>query len=127
MAAAKWNPERVIVAFAPGADPGDTWHVPLLVDRCPRPAAALAPLLAALVDRGLATTNDASVLAAFDVRCPLPLTLPTLDGVPATAILWVAPERIKVVVDSTSWRSAKFDFLARVIWRSMTGRVLVDH
>ena len=127
VAAAKWNPERVIVAFAPGADPGDTWHVPLLVDRCPRPAAALAPLLAALVDRGLATTNDASVLAAFDVRCPLPLTLPTLDGVPATAILWVAPERIKVVVDSTSWRSAKFDFLARVIWRSMTGRVLVDH
>jgi hypothetical protein len=46
---------------------------------------------------------------------------------PATATLWVAPERIKVVVDSTGWRSAKVDFLARVIWRSMTGRVLVDH
>ncbi len=117
----------MIVAFAPGADPGDTWHVPLIVDRRPRPAEALAPVLAALVDRGLATTIDASVLAAFDVRYPLPLAVPTLDGVPATATLWVAPERIKVVVDPTGWRSAKVDFLARVIWRSMTGRVLVDH
>ena len=127
VAAAEWKPEQVIVAFAPGADPGDTWHVPLLVDRRPRPSEALASLLAALVDRGLATTNDALVLASFDLRCPLPLTFPTLDGVPATATLWVAPERIKVVVDSTGWRSAKVDFLARVIWRSMTGRVLVDH
>lgn len=127
VAAAKWNAHHVIVAFAPGADPGDTWHVPLLVDRRPRPSEALAPLLAALVDRGLATTNDAFVLASFDARCPLPLTVPTLDGVPATATLWVAPERIKVVVDPTGWRSAKVDFLARVIWRSMTGRVLVDH
>lgn len=127
VAAAKWNAHHVIVAFAPGAEPGDTWHVPLLVDRRPRPSEALAPLLAALVDRGLATTNDAFVLASFDARCPLPLTVPTLDGVPATATLWVAPERIKVVVDPTGWRSAKVDFLARVIWRSMTGRVLVDH
>jgi hypothetical protein len=127
VAAAEWKPEQVIVAFAPGADPGDTWHVPLLVDRRPRPSEALASLLAALVDRGFATTNDALVLASFDVRCPLPLTFPTLDGVPATATLWVAPERIKVVVDPTGWRSAKVDFLARVIWRSMTGRVLVDH
>jgi len=127
VAAAKWMPERVIVAFAPGADPGDTWHVPLLVDRRPRPAEVLAPLLDALVDRGLATTNDASVLAAFDARCPLPLTAATLDGVPATATLWVAPERIKVVVDPTGWCSAKVDFLARVIWRSVYGQVLVDH
>ncbi len=127
VAAAEWKPEQVIVAFAPGADPGDTWHVPLLVDRRPRPSEALASLLAALVDRGLATANDALVLASFDVRCRLPLTFPTLDGVPATATLWVAPERIKVVVDSTGWHSAKVDFLARVIWRSMTGRVLVDH
>jgi len=127
VAAAKWKPERVIVAFAPGADPGDTWHVPLLVDRRPRPAEALAPLLAALVERGLATTNDASVLAALDVRRSLPLTVPTLDGMPAAVILWVAPERIKVVVDPTGWRSAKVDLLARVIWRSVSGQVLVDH
>lgn len=127
VAAAKWKPEHVIVAFAPGADPGGTWHVPLLVDRLPRPCEALAPLLAALVDRGLATSNDALVLSSFDERRPLQLSDSTLDGVPAAVTLWVAPERIKVVVDSTGWRSAKVDFLARVIWRSMTGRVLVDH
>jgi hypothetical protein len=127
VAAAQWRPEHVIVAFAPGADPGDTWHVPLIVDRRPRPAEALAPVLAALVDRGLATNIDASVLTAFDVRYPLPLAVPTLDGVPATVTLWLAPERIKVVVDPTGWRSAKVDFLARVIWRGMTGQVLVDH
>ena len=57
----------------------------------------------------------------------LPLADPTLDGVPASATLWAAPERIKVVVDPTGWRSAKVDFLARVIWRSATGHVLVDH
>jgi hypothetical protein len=39
----------------------------------------------------------------------------------------VAPERIKVVVDPTGWCSAKVDFLARVIWRSVYGQVLVDH
>ena len=66
------------------------------------------------------------MLASFDVRCPLPLTVPTLDEVPATATLWVAPERVKLVVDPIGWRSAKVDFLARVIWRSRSGRVLVD-
>jgi hypothetical protein len=124
---AEWSPDHVIVAFAPGSDPGDTWHVPLLVDRRPRPAAALRPLLAALVDRGLTQAGAASALAAFDVRRPLPLPGATLDGVPATATLWVAPERIKVVVDARGWRSAKVDFLARVVWRSITGAVLVDH
>ena len=115
------------MAFASGADPGDTWHVPLLVDRRPRPAEALRPLLAALVDRGLATTDSADAIAGYDVRRALPLAAPTLDGVPASATLWAAPERIKVVVDPPGWRSAKVDFLARVIWRSVTGQVLVDH
>lgn len=127
VAATRWPVDRVIVAFAPGTDPGDTWNVPLPVDRHPRPAQALVPLLAALVERGLATTADAQAIGAFDVRRTLPLANPTLDGVPATATLWVAPERIKVVVDPTGWRSAKLDFLGRVIWRSVTGQVLVDH
>lgn len=127
VAAARWPLGRAIVAFAPGADPGDSWNVPLLVDRHPRPAQALGPLLTALVERGLTTVEDARAIGAFDVRRALPLTDPTLDGVPATATLWVAPERIKVVVDPTGWRSAKLDFLGRVVWRSVTGRVLVDH
>lgn len=125
--AAEWRPEHVIVAFAPGPDPGDMWHVPLIVDRRPRPTEALRPLLAALVDRGLATTESAAAIAGYEVRRSLPLDDPTLDGVPASATLWAAPERIKVVVDPTGWRTAKADFLARVIWRSVTGEVLVDH
>lgn len=32
VAAAKWKPEHVIVAFAPSADPGDIWRFPLLVN-----------------------------------------------------------------------------------------------
>lgn len=127
VAAAEWRPENVIVAFASGADPGDAWHVPLLVDRRPRPAEALRPLLAALVERGLATTDSAAAIAGYDVRRSLPLDDPTLDGVPASATVWAAPERIKVVVDPTGWRTAKADFLARVIWRSATGEVLLDH
>ena len=126
-AAAEWMHDHVIVAFAPGEEPGDTWHVPLLVDRRPRPADTLRPLLAALVDRGLATSESAAAIAGYDVRHPLPLADPTLDGVPASATVWAAPERIKVVVDPTGWRSAKVDFLARVIWRSAAGHVLVDH
>lgn len=121
------DPRGAIVAFAPGDDPGDTWHVPVLVDRSPQPADALRPLLSALVDRGLSTGAAADAIAQFDVRRPLNLAHPTLDGVPATATLWAAPERVKVTVDATGWRGAKVDLLARVIWRSVTGDVLIDH
>lgn len=124
---AQWPQHHVIVAFAPGDDPGNTWHVPLLVDRRARPAEALRPLLRALIARGLTSPDLAEAIATFDVRDTLPLQNPTLDGMPALATLWVAPERIKVVVEPGLWRSAKVDLLARVIWRDIAGRVFVDH
>jgi len=124
---AKWHVRNVIVALPPGTDPGDTWHVPLLVDRSARPGAALLPLLRALIAKGLTTMELADAVANFDVRSPLPLHNPTLDAVPAVATLWTAPERIKVVVEPGRWRSAKVDLLARVIWRNVAGEVFVDH
>jgi hypothetical protein len=124
---AAWEAGHVIVALPAGADPGDTWHVPLLVDRSPKPAAALLPLLRSLIARNLTTPELANAMAHFDVRTALPLHHAMLDGVPALATLWASPERIKVVVQPGQWRSAKIDLLARVIWRDISGKVFIDH
>jgi hypothetical protein len=124
---AGWNSRNAIVAVPPGADPGNIWHVPLLVDRRTKPAAALLPLLRALITRNLATSELVDAMANFDVRAALPLHNATLDGVPALATLWASPERIKVVVQPGEWRSAKIDLLARVIWRDISGRVFINH
>jgi len=127
LTAARREPHPAIVAFAAGADPGDAWHVPVMLDRMPKPGEAALPLLGELVRRGLATQQQAEAAASVDVRLPLHLDSGTLGGVPATATLWWSLERIKVVVRPQGWHSAKVYMLARVIWRGVDGTVLVDH
>jgi hypothetical protein len=114
-----------VVAVAPAADPGPTWHVPVIASRHPRPHEALAPLVDALRGRGLADAETARMLT----RPPLMIPVPgggTVDGSPALVRLMVSLERIKVVVEHGEWLSAKACYMVRLVWRTGSGRVLVE-
>ena len=126
LAVAQTDPQLATVAFGPGPDPGEVWHVPVRFYRSPRPGEAARPLLEELSSRGLAAHAQAQALAGVDVTRMLPLSSATLDGIPAVTALWWSLERIKVVVGPEGWRSAKADMLARVIWRTLEGRALID-
>lgn len=116
---------RPAVAVAPSSDPGPTWHVPVIASRHPRPHTALAPLVDALRARGLVDADTARVLARPPQMIPVPWGA-TLDGEPALLRLMLSLERLKVVVERGEWVSAKACYGVRLVWRTASGRVVVE-
>lgn len=113
------------IAVAPTPDPGPVWHVPMIASRHAKPHEALAPVVDALLGRGMVDADTARLLQ----RPPLMIPVPeggTLDGQPALLHLMVSLERLKVVVENGEWMSAKACYMIRLVWRTAS-RVLVEN
>lgn len=113
------------IAVAPTPDPGPVWHVPMIASRKARPHEALAPVVDALRERGLADSDTARLLRQAPWTIPVPEAA-ILDGRPALLRLMVSLERLKVVVENGEWVSAKACYMVRLVWRGTGGRVLVE-
>lgn len=105
------------VAVPPTAEPGPLWHIPIIAARHPRPHQALAPLIAALRERGLVNSATAHALSRPPQLIPVPQAA-LLDGQPALLRLLFSLERIKIVVENGAWVSAKACYLVRPVWRT---------
>lgn len=114
------------VAVPPTADPGLTWHVPVVARMHAKPHEALAPLVNALLERSMIDADTALMLQQPPLMIPVPGAA-TLDGQPALLRLMVSLERIKIVVTAGAWQSAKICYMVRPVWRTSSGRVYVEN
>ncbi|MDO9104398.1 MAG: hypothetical protein Q7U57_05500 [Methylovulum sp.] len=115
-----------VVAVPPTPDPGSIWHVPVVARMHAKPHEALAPLVRALLERGMLDADTALMLQQPPLMIPVPGGA-TIDGQPALLRLMVSLERIKIVVANGAWLSAKVCYMVRPVWRASSGRVFVEN